>query len=300
MNTPLIIALLLVILVLTGLIGRGLWRWRRGGYRFRLQTLLLVTALASVMCVFTVEFLLPIAQRRWAFDAVKQPRGSFFYRVDVTDGNPQFSYVRDPSDELQAVHFKNDQAAISASKALKWLPDLVHVEFGEGVTDRGIKAVLVGQPMTAITSLSFQCPHMSDEALSSIGRLSTLESLMFTSSGITDKSLENLREMEGLKTLHIWEILAREKGPRDRQRFGLEGYAAIGQLKSLTFLRIRGLAIDDESCRALHSLVNLKDLSLVYCIISDAALADLRKGLPDCNVTIHECVGPNEPKPDWY
>lgn len=300
MDTFLIVVLVFSVLVLAVLVSMRLWRWRKGSYRFRLRTVLLLTAFVSVLCYFTTEFLMPIAQRRWAFKIVKQPRGSFFYRVDMIDGLPQLAYIRHARDELQAVHFKNDHAAISSANSLKWLPDLTHVEFGEGMTDQGIKAVLVQQPVTAITSLSFESPNMSDDALSNIGKLSTLEFLAFTSCSITDKGLERFGEIKGLKTLIVYEKLAGEKGPHDRQRFGLSGYKAIGRLEGLTLLRIRGLAIDDDSCRALHSLVKLKDLSLVYCIISDAALADLRKGLPGCNVTAQECVGPSEPKPDWY
>ena len=299
MDDAFVIVMTAIFLVVsTAWIGVGLRRWARAGYRIRLNTLLLLMAVASFVSYLAVAFILPIAQHRWAFQVVRQSRGSF-YRGEMKDDIPQAIHVKDPWGKFVSVTFDDDYQATSSARALRWLPELLQINFERQVTDVGIKSVLSRVPTTGLGHLSFICPNMTDAALENIGQVKSLESLFFMSSGITDEGLRQLKNVAGLTSLHLWEFVG-ERGVTDRNRFGPTGYAAIGQLKNLTFMRIRGYVVTDESSRQLHGLANLRGLSLVYCVISDAAIAELRSALPDCDITVSKCFGPDSPKPDWF
>jgi hypothetical protein len=255
-------------------------------------------AVASFVFYLAVAIILPVAQHRWAFQVVRQSRGSF-YRGEVKDDVPHAILVKNPWGKFVSVTFDDDYQATSSARALKWLPELLQINFERQVTDVGIKSVLSRLPKNGLGHLSFICPNMTDAALENIGQIKSLESLFFMSSGITDEGLRQLKNVAGLTSLHLWEFVG-ERGVTDRNRFGPTGYAAIGQLKNLTSMRIRGYVVTDKSSRQLHGLSNLKQLHFVYCFISDAAIAELRAALPDCDIKIDECFEPDAPKPDWF
>ncbi len=298
MDIILVVIAVLSLLILLGISGIGIRRWARAGYRYRLKTLLHLTTAASVLSYLAVEFILPKVQHSWAFHVVRQSRGSF-YRGEVKDGVPNIIYVKNPWGNAEAVNFDNDYEAISSAHALKFLPEVTNVNFDLKVTDKGIATVLLPQTNSGILELAFQCPNMTDDALVNLGLLPSLESLMFTSSGITDEGLKQLKNAKKLRSLYLHEYVW-DKGQRNRNRFGLAGYEAIGQLTNLINARIKGYVVADESASHLHGLFNLKKLDFVYCIISNDAIANLRSALPGCEIKAIHCVEPDAPMPNWF
>ena len=59
-----------------------------------------------------------------------------------------------------------------------------------------------------------------------------------------------------------------------------EGFAKLGQGKTLKSLRLNNLIVSDEAARKLHELSALKKLHIGYCQISDEAIQELGAALP--------------------
>jgi hypothetical protein len=199
------------------------------------------------------------------------------------------------------MRFDNDDEATSSANVLKFLPELQQISFSVKVTDIGIKSVLAGPENVFVQRLSFQCPNMTDAAIGNIGQLRSLESILFQSSGITDKGLRQLNDLKGLKSLYLhedfWAVGGRNA---NRTRFGLSGYCAIAQQRNLVNVRLKGYVVTDECALCLHDSASLRKLDFVYCVISSEALAGLRIALPDCVIRAIHCMEPDAPKPDWF
>jgi hypothetical protein len=300
MDRVVIAIAVLFLMAIAGLIAIGLRRWSRTGYRFRLKTLMILIAAASLVSYTTVEFILPRMQRQWAVQVVRQSRGTF-YRAEGEGGSVETIKSNDFWSKKDSVEFNTDSEAISSANVLEYLPELTPIEFFGKVTDKGIKRVLASQQNTGMVHLSFQCPFMTDAALENIGEWQSLESILFMSSSITDQGIERLNDLKGLTSLFLYEdFYNHTPNAVNRNRFGPSGFKALAQQEGLVNLRFKGLVVSDECASHLQNAGGLKKLEFVYCVISSEALTNLRAALPNCEVVASHCAEPDARKPDWF
>lgn len=135
----------------------------------------------------------------------------------------------------------------------------VHGEFCECFVGKvPLRALSIGQ--------------VSDEGLSRIARLLSLEDLYLTGS-FSNAALACLVALQNLTTLAI-----------ASQQVTAEGVAALAELPRLDWLALTTPRLADDGVPALLRCVNLRTLTIYSSSLSDGGLQRLREGLPRCAV----------------
>jgi Leucine Rich repeat len=126
--------------------------------------------------------------------------------------------------------------------------------------------------------------YLNGTGLSETSDLSDVRRLALNTGQVDDAVLARIKSMPDLRELSLID----EGGSPTPSRLTNESFAKIGRLKSLEWLDLTKLEISDAAAQYLSGLTRLKTLYLTHCQISDPAVEELRKALPDCEV---KCYG---------
>jgi hypothetical protein len=63
---------------------------------------------------------------------------------------------------------------------------------------------------------------------------------------------------------------------------------------------LRGYRISESSLAKLRSLKKLRKLTICYSEVSSAAIEELQKGLPQCQVVLYDNWEPGAEAPTWF
>lgn len=138
------------------------------------------------------------------------------------------------------------------------------------VSDAGL-ANLTG--MNRLQRLRLGNTKITNGGLAYIEGLTSLEYLSLDRCQISDAGLEHLREMTSLRSLTL-----------DHTKITGTGLVHLKELKSLESLGLSGTLITDQTLVHLYDLTSLQSVGLNRVNVSDAAVAQLRKVLPNCTV----------------
>lgn len=174
--------------------------------------------------------------------------------------------------------FKNDD--------LRLFSDLEHIETlrilgGEiqmsggtvppKVTDEGL-AHLSG--LTSLKKLNLSNTGVTDDGMPHLGQLTNLEQLVLTGTGISDAGLEHLANLRRLRYLDL-----------SSTRVTDAGLPGLEVLPNLHTLDIHSTAVTDAGLEHVKQMKGLAVLDITDCPgISDAAIEEIRKTLPKCDV----------------
>jgi Leucine-rich repeat (LRR) protein len=142
---------------------------------------------------------------------------------------------------------------------------LEHLSECHKLEDLSLVFSMADRPWPSIRNVQGVTP----EGMKSIGRLHSLRSLMICGSEITDDAVSALRSLSSLEELLIFK--AKIKGP---------GLAHLKEIKTLRKLDLDGDHLTDESVDFLAQLQQLKELSFLEHRISLQGMKRLRASLP--------------------
>lgn len=192
-------------------------------------------------------------------------------------------------------------AGIPALKKLKKLRDL------------GLQSVAVTgstlKELSDLHGLTLGGPQITDASLRELKNLPNLESLILPFTSVTDAGLKELEALDRLKELYLvnsgvhGEGLRQLRSLKNLRALSLAhseitdaGLAGLRDLVSLEKLDLISTNFSDQGLRELYGLKNLKELNLLRfdqqrITLSDSAVEDLQKALPNCQIT-----GPKLPR----
>ncbi len=157
---------------------------------------------------------------------------------------------------------------------LAHLATLANLKFLElaatNVTDAGLAHL---QGLKQLTHLTIG-PDVTDAGLIHLKGLTNLTELEMISTQVTDAGLEQLKELKQLHSLN----LAGTKAITDM------GLAHLMPLTSLAHLDVGGTRVSDVGVVRLNELKGLTELGLADTQVTAAAVGQLKKSLPNCEV----------------
>lgn len=140
---------------------------------------------------------------------------------------------------------------------------------------------------TQLLDLILDAGGIDDEHMPLVAEMSQLEHLRIRHSRLSDAGLHSLCE----GTLHRLRILNLPQA-----KFSPKGVAALGQLPSLTNLRLGGAWIDDDAATEISKLSNLKSLHLIGPKITGLGLRQLAESPKLASFYLDDCTIPDA---DW-
>jgi Leucine-rich repeat (LRR) protein len=157
---------------------------------------------------------------------------------------------------------------------LAHMPALPHLEElllsnNPDITDEGVKHL---ESFHGLKTLSLIETNVSDEVFKSIAGFQSLESLSIGGRNLTGEGLSELTALPHLTSLSL-----------SGNSISADGLAALKDLPALTELYLGFANVGDETLEHLKSLTKLRTLQ-VPMSMSDEAVAELKKALPDCDI----------------
>jgi WD40 repeat protein len=152
------------------------------------------------------------------------------------------------------------------------IKDLAHLQgltLPRQTTDDGL-AHIAG--LVNLQSLKLNLPKLKGPGLSYLKNLSKIQALYLTSTGITDESLECVKDLKQIKELAL---------PKQITDAGVAHLKGMVQLNHLNLYETK---ITDAALDQLHGLTNLETIFLQGTKVSDAAIDRLKKAIPRVNV----------------
>jgi hypothetical protein len=126
--------------------------------------------------------------------------------------------------------------------------------------------------------------YLIGTGLSATSDLKDVRRLVVNTGQVDDAVLSRIKSMPDLRQL----TLVNDGNSSNPSRLTEEGFAEIGRLENLEWLDLIKLPISDAAAQYLHDLKRLETLYLTHCQISDLAVEELRKALPDCEVKCYD------------
>lgn len=166
-------------------------------------------------------------------------------------------------------------------RAILRLPSLEKISFG--LTDQlptGRLALLAR--LQTLTELTFAQSTLTDADLAALTTLPRLQTLYLFHTDITDDGVQALASMPALNDLTIGNGFKEKYGPAFLTDDGL---ASLYQIKKLDKLWICGREFTDACVEHLAAISQVRRLTLKTPRISDSALNELKRRLPNCRVT---------------
>lgn len=135
-----------------------------------------------------------------------------------------------------------------------------------------LEALIVQDGADSITKIGGS--YYDDRSLVVAGKLPNLERVSCLCHGyVTDKGLKHLRGKQELTHLYI------------RGDFTDEGLKMLSTLPKLERVNLNSEHVTDETAKALASIKTLRYIRLSKTQITDEAIAELRRSLPDCQIS---------------
>jgi len=254
--------------------------------QFSVRTLLLVVAVLSVWLGLRVN---AARRQRAAVIAIQQLGGTVCYdyqiKRDGTGRNVVYPKTPFPYPEwlrplaeavapptVVSVRLRDTAATdrdLELLKSLRYVRDLDLAN--TRISDDGL--VIVGQ-LRRLRSLTFLGPQIGDHGVAHLKRLQ-LEQLSLWKTNVTDAGVGHLRDMRTLRNLVL-----------DETQITDAALEHLGQLTSLEeWLGLTHTHVTDAGLTHLTQLKKLKNLNLIGTNVSRDGLEQLRKALPETNVS---------------
>ncbi len=175
------------------------------------------------------------------------------------------------------LEFHSSRSTRDKTKFVVWclsgLDTIEHLGLdGDGVTDT---EVLQLHGLSGLTRLGLRGTRVTAAGLVNLADLANLSRLVLNdSTSIDDRALDHISRALQLETLVL-----------DGTAVTDTGLAHLASLTKLRFLSLNSTAVSDAGLLHLQSLKQLKGLSLSNTSVTDAGVEELRKSLPDLEVT---------------
>lgn len=262
-----------------------LWlRWRRNRYRFTTRAMFIGVGLVSLVLVIVKAYVVPAVNHRLAVHQLWTTAGGLLFDDDFspTSGNI-YSDLRkvNPWRDVYLVHATNDTEAMVVARQLKFVPEVQFLYLSGNITDKGLAAICSAEPSSVI-AIDFLESSITSAGLSKLATVPRLRRLFFNTCRISDAELASLKRITGLRQLTLLE----EGKSANSSRFSEAEFREIGNLQALEELHLARLHVSDAAAAHLARIANLKTLQLSYCQISEQALVDLQKSLPNCEFKV--------------
>jgi hypothetical protein len=167
------------------------------------------------------------------------------------------------------------QRTKNTDKILKRVRQLAHVRSivlnETDVTDRGLSGLA---ELTGLEALRIGVGRqITDAGLAELARLQDLKELALVGTRVTDEGMKHVAALRGLRQLSVSDVSD-------------AGFHQLRQLAGLEQLELLRADITPAGVEDLQALRQLRSLALIGCHLSDANLDELRRGLPDCRMTV--------------
>ncbi len=208
------------------------------------------------------------------------------------------------SPALKFVTFSDCQFTGYGFRAFRGKPQMVSLTFMNCPFNEALMRA-IGDGLPDLKRLEVSSPSSSgalnDATLSSLTELKQLQTLHLGNSAVTDAGLATIAQLDGLTSLmlngaavtgtgfqaHTGKLQELQYCFLNQTRLtdeGLQHLAAAAP--KIENLYIVATAVTDKGLKQLPALKGLKVVYLSKGVYSDAALDDLRKALPNCNVNL--------------
>lgn len=288
-------ACLLVVLVILGFLGAGMWEARRA------------ERLAAELRGRGVVLMPGIPDSPWAI--VRQVlSGPMSGAINTANLNDQSGALRTPQDverllvfpELKYVHLEKCPLSDELVEVFSRMPHLEGIGLNQSrAGDRELESLTRLSKLQAVQLLKTE---ISDEGVKVLVRLPELHSLMLESRKIHGEGFADLSRLSKLTTLWIrgeafddrgLEKLVQEFEGYSRLQFlGLhgtrvtdEGLSCLARLKGITQLELVEMSISDAGLRRLKEMKSLRSIHLEKCKTSAAGVKAFETAVPSVNVT---------------
>jgi hypothetical protein len=183
---------------------------------------------------------------------------------------PLVEAIAPPS--VVSVRLRDTAATDRDLEVLKALPDVQNLDLANTqITDDGL--VVVGQ-LHKLRSLTFLGPEIGDRGVGHLKHL-RLDQLSLWKTSVTDAGIRHLRGMTTLRNLVL-----------DETRITDAALDDVGQLTNLEeWLGLTHTHVTDAGLPSLAGLRKLKILNLIGTKVSSEGLEELRKTLPETDVS---------------
>ena len=275
----------------SGLPEAALPKCKRRWFQFSLRSLLAFTLICAIPCAWLAKKIEKKRRDREAVEAFIKLGARVYYDYEVANAGPKppgpdwlrkflgenfFSEVDSvlwgesnwspPSKHGNLTDAELEQVGkLTELHTLKLLGDDVNV------TDAGL-ANLKG--LTQLQQLHLAAPNVTDAGLENLQGLTQLETLVLMDARVTDAGLENLNRLTRLQSLSLARTNVTDAG--------------LVHLKGLTKLQYLGLWNTKVSGVGLANLKGMSQLRVLELWgvnkVSDAAVKDLQKALPNCKI----------------
>jgi Leucine-rich repeat (LRR) protein len=169
------------------------------------------------------------------------------------------------------------------------------------IDDRGSESL---KQLSKLQLLTLGWTNVSDETAAHLPALTQLVWLDLAGTKITGEAMPHLSQLPNLVRLSVRQTGVGDRGvthvyalPRLREllldgtKITNDGLIGIEQLSDLEMLMLNQTAVDDSGLHHLYALKKLKVLS-VGPNVSDAAVDELRKALPECEIHVMRPLPP--------
>lgn len=273
--------------------------------QFSLRALLLVTLAFSIVLSCLVMWRTSARAQRQRVAAIKGSGGCVNYDFYLTDRGvppvPEWLWRAvgvDYFGNVSRVWFEPTGGGRLVVRGLELdqLRHLTSVSFN--FTAVGDDDLLQIAELPELRELSLQRTAVTDRGLMHLRGLRKLESLSLYRTKVTDSGLEHLRELTGLRELELWRTQVSDTGLKHLEGLtelrrldlsetaltdaGLKHVSALTNLETLLLMRTE---VGDAGLAHLAGLPKLRQLYLDKTKATPAALNELKKALPRCEVT---------------
>ena len=270
-------------------------------FRFRLRTLLVLTAIVSALFFVWTRYIKQPVMRRIAVHRIFNTGGELTFDTPEV---PNDMAIGEPGDaafyNLNSVHARDNLATFEVARQLQSIPEVTELMLGDQVTDAGLSAIAHVRTHPSLNSLFLFDSQVTTGGMSQLTDVEWLRDIYLVRSAIDHRAIEGLGSIQALR--HLWII-------DNNTAFGAKGSTnanlitepiakQLAKLQRIEFISFQNVNLSDASARHLHSLQNLRFLGLNDCRISDEAVAELRAALPECKVEVASNWATDEPSLD--
>lgn len=259
------------------------------GKRWKQFSLGTFFVLLSLLCAFLAWRSTLGHEQRDAVVAIRRSGGNVAYRGEVWYDFRRGGWMpiwlknllgRDHFDAVTIVWLFGDKFRDSDLACLEDLPDVEEIWIKAPTGDAALVHL---RGMTKLEEVNLFDPGFTDGALDHLSRVTKLKEVDLNGPGFTDAGLRKLRGLSELRSFTS----------RDA-RFTDDGLRELARHPKLATLHLCSddyqLPITDAGIQHLHKLKKLTDLILETSNLSDEAVEELQRALPQCDVAIHSAL----------